>query len=77
MEDDILWMEDDCLDAKGGSTTTNPPADIKDGQEDHTEKDPCSSHQDTREEEQEVRMISSSLDHLGDGMLGGGATQFL
>ena len=46
----------------------NPPKDIKDGQEDHAEKDPCSSHQGTREVKQEVRKISSCLDHLGDGM---------
>ena len=68
MEDDILWMEDDCVNARGGTTTTDPPTDIKDGQEDHTEKDPGSSLQDTRGDRQEVRMISSCLDHLGDGM---------
>ena len=61
-------MEDDCVNARGGTTTTDPPTDIKDGQEDHTEKDPCSSLQDTRGDRQEVRMISSCLDHLGDGM---------
>ena len=63
-EDDFLEKEDNWLMKDDGLPTPNPPDDEKDGQDDHIDKETCSSYLATLEEEHEDRRMLSIPDHL-------------